>query len=434
MHIEKEFFLGSSSEEYRKQFDRAHQLIQEGEYELARDTFQKLTTIRPDDSGVWINYISILGRLREHKTLKYVLQLCLELFPNDPWYILAWSRTSDAVADWDEAIYRREYMLSIHDVRSDPRLLPLIHEQYLALQLCGRFDDLKKLIDTYEDVLLNAKQESSAIYYGFEILGDYERRSRFCKNFLDSLDIVEPIHDGRNIANMKLIADEAIINYTWLKEKANHIRLLSLGQLCLPFNIFGRWGLNNYVAMHHERTVFDLGITNKDILTDALDKDFSNYLDRDNYFERDDQYGAPQLWNKPLGIYFGHEKGRTLLGENYNRFFIDMNNKVNAFKNATNSNDHCLFVYGIVGECTLDKIANSVLPLLEKNPKNRFLMINLMRENLSFNHSSSRIRLVNIPYPVDYGWNDPLGFASERGFSFESRIISEIKYEMLQML
>ncbi|MBO1359114.1 hypothetical protein J2D73_04795 [Acetobacter sacchari] len=418
--------------DYNDLFSSAEEMLKDGDYEEACEVFHELTKRNPDDSGAWIQYISVLNRLRHYKKVDEVFEKCLSLFPDDSWYILGWSRIPDAVADWAESVRRRERMLGLFDVSKKSELLPLIHEQFLPLKYCGRFDELLSLVNKYEDVLLSAKVDPAQIFYGYEVAGLYSLRAKFCENFSRWVDPNDPVFDQRNIANMRLIADEAVLNHAWVKKYASHMRVLSLGQLCLPYNILGRWGLNRCVGMHNAMTPFDLGITNQDLLADAICTKFGAYLNRDNYYERPDQYGAPQLWNRYLGIYFGHERGRSLLGSNYDLFFEGMQSKIDAFYSAVNEGP-CLFVYAIAGPCSPNKIIDAMVPYL-KDGRSRMLMLNLTREKFSVKLNSQHVRYVDVPYPVDYAWNEPLGFASERGFAFESKVVSEVKHEMLKIL
>lgn len=414
-----------------ERFQEAMLALQDGEYEIACDEFEELAKDYCDDPGIWWQLLSALRRNRRFQDADKYNEKCLELFPGDVGFILEWSRSYDAQANWDIAIARRKQALQLYSPSKNQQFLPLITEQFLPFIELGQFTNLKLLLQDNWDLLKDKKEALPAILYALDALGDYKKIVIYLEYIIDKkIADLSLLIDGINIGNLKIMAQTAIWNNSWLKEKSKNrklIRVLSLGQSCLPFTIINRWGLNIHVGNHNKITPFDLGAFSRNTASNAVVTNLQSYLDPNNYFESRNPFGAPQMHHRPSGVHFGHERGRSIIGEDQSKFHILMESKINNFKEAI-TKEQCLFVFGIVGVCNLEDFVKEIYPAIVKTG-HRLLIINMTREEMDC-PSFSFLHYVHIPMPYDYSWNDIHDYSSDKGIIFETKISIEIKKQI----
>lgn len=421
--------MQSKSKEER--FQEAISALEDGEYDIACDGFEALIKDYSDDAGLWWQLLSALRRNRRYQDADIYNEQCLILFPNDIGFILEWSRSYDSQANWEIAIKRRQEFLKHYSPQQNERFIPLVTEQFLPLIELGRFDELKLLLQKNWDILKDNKEFFSSIVYALDALADYDRTYKYLEYIIDqNISDSSLLIDRIDVYNLKMMAQTAIWNNYWVKEKSKNgkpIRVLSLGQSCLPFTVMNRWGLNIYAGDHNKITPFDLGAFSRNTASAAVVSNLESYLDPNNYFETKNPFGAPQMHHKPSGVHFGHERGRTIIGEDQSKFHALMKHKVNAFKEAIIS-ERCLFVFGIVGNCNLNDFINEIAPAIEKT-NHILLIINMTREKLDYSPLPF-VHFVHIPMPYDYSWNDIHDYSSDKGIVFETKIALEVKKQI----
>lgn len=415
-----------------ERFHKAISAFKDGEYEIACDEFETLARDYSDDAGIWWQLLSVLRKDRRFQDADTYNEKCLELFPGDVGFILEWSRSYDSQANWEIAIDRRQILLQQYSPQEDERFLPLITEQFLPLVELGHFSTLKKILQDNWSILKDKEELLTAILYAFDTLADYAQ----IVEYLDSIIAKKTsdlsfIINGIDISNLKIMAQTAMWNNNWLNEKSKSgkpIRVLSLGQSCLPFTVINRWGLNIYAGNHNKITPFDLGAFSRNTASAAVSSNFESYLQPENYFESKNPFGAPQMHHKPSGVHFGHERGRTIIGEDQSKFHALIKSKVEAFQEAITS-ERCLLVFGIVGACSLEEFIQEISPVIEKT-NHRILVLNMTREKMNFSSLPPFLQYVHIPMPYDYSWNDIYDYSSDKGIIFETKISIEVKKQI----
>lgn len=420
------------SETKEERFHKAILASQDGEYEIACDELEKLATDYPNDAGIWWQLLSALRKNKRFQEADVYNEQCLGFFPEDIGFILEWSRSYDSQANWSISIDRRRTLLETYSPKEDERFLPLIIEQFLPLVELGEFAHLKQILQDNWDLLRNKEELFSSILYALDSIADYKKNVEYLdylisKKLSDSSFLI----DGIDICNLKVMAQTAVWNNSWLNEKSKTgkpIRVLSLGQSCLPFTVINRWGLNIYAGNHSKVTPFDLGAFSRNTASAAISSNFETYLKPENYFEAVNPFGAPQMHHKPSGVHFGHERGRTIIGEDQSKFHALMNFKVNAFQEAIAS-ERCLLVFGIVGAVNLEEFIAEISPSIERT-NHRVLVINMTREVINYTSLPVFLQYVHIPMPYDYSWNNIHDYASDKGIVFETKISLEVKKQI----
>lgn len=421
----------TQSKSKEERFQEAISALQDGEYEIACDGFEDLVKDYHDDAGIWWQLLSVLRRIKRFQDADDYNKKCLELFPMDIGFILEWTRSYDSQANWDIAIERRKQALQIYSPSEDERFIPLITEQFLPLIELGDFSTLRVLLQDNWDLLKDRDELLAPILYALDALADYNQIEQYLEYIINKKSSESAfLIDGIDICNLKIMAQTAIWNNYWVKEKTKNglpIRVLSLGQSCLPFTVMNRWGLNIYAGNLNKITPFDLGAFSRNTASNAVVTNLEAYLNPDNYVELLDPSGAPQMHHRLSGVHFGHERGRSIIGEDQSKFHTLMKLKINNFKEAITS-ECCLFVFGIVGACNLDDFIKEIAPAIEKT-NHRLLVINMTREKINYSPEHF-LHFVHIPMPYDYSWNDMHDYSSNKGIVFETKIAIEVKKQI----
>ncbi|MBS1033363.1 tetratricopeptide repeat protein [Gluconobacter cerinus] len=412
--------------EKAEQFTQAMEYIEDGMYEEACDILANLTRSFPDDRGIWWQYGGILRRARRYDTADEVADTCYRLFPDDPGFVLGWTRCFDARADWDQCIERRREVLKTIDPRQDHRFLPLITECFLPLVETKNFDELKRLVNAYWDTLIEEDSCGAAVYYALESIADFERQIELCEGIMSRHDYDDCIIEGVNYLNLKSLAQSALVNSRNYAKSGTMPMVLSIGQSCLPYTVANRWGLLSYVGDPNV-SVFDLGAFGNNSAVVALKSDFATYLDPTTYFKRSDHVGAPQMHHRPTGVHFGHERGRSIIGDDDKKFHTLIRKKIDTFRSRFEKGN-VLLVYGIVGGVDLPAFVAEIGEYLDRTGATLFI-VNFTRDALDC-PAHSHVRFAHIPFPVDYNWNDIAHFTADRGFAFDHRFVSALICEM----
>lgn len=423
-------YIPVSEEEKSSRFHAAQELMEDGDYEEACDIFENLAKSFPDDRGIWWQYLSALQHARQTEKADECIEWCYKTFPDDLGFTLSWTRTFDARADWDECIRRRNIVLKQHDPRGDLCYLPVITEIFLPLVEKKDFGAIRAFLARYWDVLTRFNQCGAALYFALETVGDFERQLELCNIFLERCDPNDPVLDGINYANLRVIVESALWNRKIVSRPGSKTQILSFGQNCLPYSMTNRWGLLKYIGNPDAITIFDLGAFGKTSAAEALLSDFESFRNPDNYYESQDPAGAPRMMHRPSGVHFGHERGRTLIGADHKAFFSLINKKIDAFQSMW-SKGHCLLVYAITGECDLAEFVPSMEQILEKNAS-RLLILNCNRP-VQECPESDYVTYFHIPFPFDYSWNEINNFTKDIGLAFDTRITAAIKNEIDSM-
>jgi hypothetical protein len=419
-----------SEEDKSSGFRAAMELMEDGDYEEACDIFESLAKSFPDDRGIWWQYLSALQHARLTQKADECTEFCYRAFADDVGFTLGWTRAFDARADWDECIRRRNAVLRQHDPRADLSYLPVVTEIFLPLVEKKEFGAIRAVLARYWDVLTRFDQCGAALYFALETIGDFERQIELCNIFLKRCDPGNPVLDGINYANLRVIAESALWNRKRLSCSGNTTQILSLGQNCLPYSIANRWGLLKYIGDPDAITIFDLGAFGRNSAAEALLSDFESFRNPENYYESQDPAGAPRMMHRPSGVHFGHERGRTLIGADHKNFFSLINKKIDAFQDMWRRSN-CLLVYAIAGECDLPEFVHSMEKILEKNAS-RLLVLNCNRQ-VQECPESRNVTYFHIPFPFDYTWNEITNFTRDEGLAFDIRITAAIKNELDRM-
>lgn len=404
-----------TDEQKALQFSQAMHFVEDGDYEDACDIFSSLLDFFPEDRGMWWQYLSALRRSRNHEKADSVADFCYRSFPDDLGFVLEWTRCLDARAHWNESLRRRKEVLLKHTPHTNKNYLPLVTECFLPLVETKNFEELRRLIDEYWEVFLEDGHCGAAVYYALEALGDYLGQITLCDQLIARSELKQPIINNVNYANLRSMAQSAIWNKKAMTQRAPEVNVLSIGQSCLPYTIANRWGLINYVG-DPDITIFDQGAFGRNSAPDALNSDFNSFLTPENYVQKTDPMGAPQMHHRPTGVHFGHERGLTIIGKDASAFHALIRKKIASFRKHFRKGN-ALLVYGIVGYVDINSFVSEIKNILETTHSQLFIA-NFTKEDMN-TPQHPLITYAHIPFPHDYNWNDITHYTSDRGIAFD---------------
>jgi hypothetical protein len=223
----------------------------------------------------------------------------------------------------------------------------------------------------------------------------------------------------------------ASANRAWVRQRAPHVKILSLGQNCLPWMLPNRWGLRPEDIDMNPISPFDYFPSIDDKLVEALDNDFEPFLRESALRPFVTGTKIPALMNDAMQASFFHETGNWWSENNWARLKSAYRERIAKFKNSVRRG-HVLYVYAVCGAACVEKVVDSYERVLH-DENSRLLIINLLKEPLAVEVNRPHVHAVHIPYPEDYTWTHWEEFTSDRGIAFELEIVGEIIEQIRQL-
>ena len=202
-----------------------------------------------------------------------------------------------------------------------------------------------------------------------------------------------------------------------MKEQKN-IKIIPLGQNCMPRAILTRWGIKKKKIFGEKTYPFDLAVFETREITHSLKTDFEEFLYNLNF--RHDK----KIWVKePDCIEFVHE---TRYKENDKEKLINKYLKrFENFRTIMKSDEPILFVQ-ILGDCSDIENLYSELKRIRENRPFRFIVIDTQDKTAQING----IDILKLPFPsAEYkqNWWKKEFYNSETGKNFEKQIVDFVR-------
>jgi hypothetical protein len=417
---------------YGELFDVAMEAREDGEYAVACDIFRELMLRDPEDRGVICQLMDTLVRAGQVSEADGLIAAAVERFPDDIGFARIWCELPDMVGDWDQSVARRRSVLEAHAGWDKPDFLPFILGQALPLFEWRRWDDARALVDAAWPLILQTGKHPGGVLYALENLGMYGRMQQFCARVLRDMDRGELVQEHLNLSNYQYIAETAEENSAWMKQAADGVRVLSVGQNCLPYTVSLRWGLTTAAEGDDPLTPFALGAFGQDTSAAVLADDFAPLLDRSAFYEAVDPASrAPIMCHRPSGAPFFHDRGRASIGPDQELFHRRLAQQIGNFRQACESRG-VVFVYALVGAGTIDPLIESLERFLARGNA-RLLVLNHTRQAVPF-QAHPCVTCEELVFLDEYSWNIASDFTSDRGMAFELRVMRAIKAEIKRCL
>ena len=341
--------------------------------------------------------------------------------------LYAWN--ARLIFDWQEAIFRFAGLRE----KFDPKVhlssaQTVLHEFACHREMCDEAGARNLLADQFDNLLSHAASlyPSRDELVDFADLVPHQRVSEF----LDWLGKESPGSQNEEYATR---VSEGIKNRRWIESNCPDVRIVSLGQNCLPWIVPNRWGLRPGAVTLSPFGPFDLlGMAN-DVVAECLETNFSLLLEPGNLSSILHPGKIPTLLARSGNVSFFHERGPWWARNDWERVHTEYRRRIANFRAGVRSQKR-LYIYCICSNVNINRIINGYFTHLDHH-NSRMLIINVLKENFDINLTCrEKIKYAHIPYPENYNWIAAAEFDSERGSLFEKQIASSIKNELMKFL
>jgi hypothetical protein len=228
---------------------------------------------------------------------------------------------------------------------------------------------------------------------------------------------VEPLRERCDIAAVNLAAIEQ-----------TGIKLISIGQNCLPYQLAGRWGLIAPRAEAAALTPFDLGGFGNDSVADAIATDFAAFERRENFDVTKAWGGGKMFIHRPSGVGFFHERGTYWVTPDRARFHTRLALMLTNWQLAKRAAKK-LYVFCYCGAGDLELLVRTAAENL-LGPSAHLLVIDVLQQRHEC-PADPFVTYRHLPYPRDYDWTSVYQQCSAAGLQFERSVIEAIGWAMV---
>jgi hypothetical protein len=352
----------------------------------------------------------------------------MERFPGPSAFHQLWSHIPTITAEWGAALHRQDLLLERYPVAGKIDLmLPIAFANAVALSTCYRFSEGKDVIEACWPYLLESCYAPAKVLPELLNQAMYGKALALCERIVAKNG--SAVVDEVDLGNIRKTIEQAIRNSEWVNASARDVKLLSLGQRCLPYRLSNRYGLNRLAGSSENMTCFDEAGSHGDATAQMLRCDFAEMADRSQFEERMRPLDIPMPRHKS-GINFYHDQGRYLIGADGEVFHAALQQRIESFRRLSKDGPR-LFVYSLVVPANIDLLIASLASRFVENNV-RLLILNL-REEPAHYLPHDCVTYLHIPFPPDYDWNWIGHYSSDRGYAFESRIAEAIGEEMARL-
>lgn len=399
----------------------AVELREDGEYEDSVEILKKLSNKFPYALDVAEEYIKSLRRKGNYLESNSEISRILSHFPNESVIYSQWAALPTQINDYSEVISRARILRDKFCKNANSPEWTSLTVEFDALYESGQWRELSKSIHSNEEIILNNPHVLPAGLVSAGKLFNLSYMRHIIKAASPEAWKFLPPNAKKNISFQ---TDIAFDNRLFIEKSG--LKIVSIGQNCLPYQMLGRWGLLGLEASSNDLTPFDLGGFTGDNAAQAIVSDFSEFEDINNFVITPAWGGGEMFTHRPTGVGFFHERGPYWLN-NVDLFKERLHNSITNWRNLKRKSN-ILFVYSLCGQGNIENIWNALSYSIKEN-SNHILVIDVREKNIEVPHYD-HLSYKHIPYPKNYDWTGFDHQVSDRGVAFEQNIVSTVCHEI----
>jgi len=400
----------------------------DGEDELYSSIIKKLIYLKPDNQDYYHRLIHAKIKEYKYEDAENISIEAFNKFNESPRFLFDYAFIADLTANWKESIARREHIIESFPIEKFPESTKAIVEMIFALCETGKRRAAKNLIEQkWTDILRNCPHMYTMIGHLEELnlpekLIEFTIRAK--EVYRDNVD------QQFSYENVLALAQRSIENRNFISTLPKDLRVISIGQNCLPYSFAARWGFNQFAGNDVDLTIFDFGGFPNETVGEAIKSNFSKIRDKKN-LEILIKPGNEQIAKvRDTQILFVHEKGPYFIKDDLEPLHSFLIEKIDNFQRLIQS-EYVLLIFCIPGSGNLEILLNDLQALLSR-PRCRLLILNVTKNEI-FCPVHPNVSYVHIPYPDNYLWNVTHHFSSNRGYEFEGTIANTVSEELKKL-
>jgi hypothetical protein len=414
--------LEISSDDFRRKIVEA---VEEGAYSEAARFWAELCRQEPNNEGHRVEELGALIHAKAWREAEDRAALAVADFPKSIFVRLAQAHVAYRSSDWGLAVKLYERIRREFDPGRFQESLATVLVQLHCYEMMSAYEEARALAVAFWPML---RKSSFKFQHESLLLGTLLDR-KYRKQHFTWISRAAPESLRQNFRKRAALANR---NSAWLRQCARGVRILSLGQNCLPWMLPNRWGLRPDDVDMKPLGPFDYFATVGDKAAEALESDFEPFLRESALKPFVTGANIPALMNEAMHASFFHEEGNWWSQNDWERLKSVYRRRIADFKTHVRRG-RVLYFYAICGAASVERIVDAYHRFLhDKN--SRLLIVNLLKEPVSAPNDSPYVRLVHIPYPEDYTWTLWEEFTSDRGIAFEFEIVGEIMKQVRELM
>jgi hypothetical protein len=402
---------------------QANDAVDDGRHQDAARLWSCARRFAPADLSLLIGEVTALLKAADISGADAVAHAAMEENNTSPSFALEWCRAAYKRFDWEEALIRHRIVRGFF-----PNDLVFLadsfrEEAHCLLEMADFPAGQRVLDDAWPTIMAASHFQAWNLFDVLHNLGDQGKE-------IEAVDKVaafsanDSVVDGEFLASVSERARRAQENIRWLAATSPDVRVISVGQNCLPFQLPVRWGLAPRPE-HNTLMPFDLGAHIANTAADIIDADFADYVDDDVLDLRLDAQGFKFAFQKKFHIGFFHERGSSWLGQGIGRLQESYRRRIENFRRLS-AQPPTVFFFCLCGAGSIDMIVDALKDHLA-HPNVSMLVVNVMQEAVAPPPAHDRILYRHIPYPRDYSWSWVKDINSQRGLAFEGSVADALK-------
>jgi capsular polysaccharide biosynthesis protein len=413
------------TENFRARLAQAIDLREDGEPEESAEMFAALFADGGGDADAVLEYAKTLRKLDRMEDADRLLASALESGPETFELRRAWAELPRHEVNFEATIARGRILRDKFPPESNPGAWESLSVEMDCCYEMGNWDRLEDMIHEHwarftrhPEIFPDAIAALNKLFRAGGIVRLADEAAPAAWRSLPP--------DARG--NLLKRSEIAALNLAAIEQTG--IKLISIGQNCLPYQLAGRWGLVAARAEPGLLTPFDLGGFINDSVADAIATDFAAFENRDNFEVTRAWGGGKMFLHRPSGVGFFHERGSYWVTPDRARFFLRLASMIANWQLAKTA-ARKLFVFCYCGAGNLERLVHTASEKL-LGPDAHLLVIDVLQQPHTC-PAGPFITYRHLPYPRDYDWTSVYQQCSAAGLHFELGVIEAIGWAMMKL-
>ncbi len=414
------------ADQYQTLLDAARDARDDGDRQGYADRLEAMLALFPGSREIALEYAQALISLKNFVAADTHLLRVLRAEPSNHAARELWATLPFQQCDWNTLIERGQvFRRDLPEAQKELAQKSLIFS-LVGLWESGRWDEMAGFI---RDNQAAFSTDPDLFGTGVQMLGLISRNTEIEALLRSAGPLAWTRLPAQSPANVRQRVTAAALNRELVRQSG--VRVISIGQNCLPYQLAGRWGLAADAADAGGMTPFDLGAFSGNNAAEAIRTDFAAFQDYGQFLRVPNWGGGTMLRHAGAGVHFHHERGPFWLDDDGARFFERWERMLRNWRDFS-SQGRRLFVFCLCGEGDLEQlVAMADQHLL--GPNARMLVVNVLKEHRP-GPAHKRVSYLHAPYPNDYFWVELPNHSSEHGFAFEKGIVAAIKTNIMELV
>ena len=413
-------------DDYLHRLEEAIESREDGDVEESVSLFQDALRIRPGDVKGTLEYTNTLKRLRRFDEADEVYVAAMKLHPDSVDLCNAWAHVPLLTCDHEETVRRAKVLRGAFPPVEHDLVWNNLDPQFRALVEMQRWHEARDLVlEQLDNTAEHATAFRICLWHATDLGFIEEQKMMIAAARPKAWSQLSPEAQE----NVRLRIEMSELNSQLCAE--TQLRVISIGQNCLPYMVCGRWGLIPDREKAERMTPFDRGAYQKKNAAAVIESDFAGILDRQVYKEIRSWEQNRMYEHAPTGVYFYHERGAYWFENEGERFFPLLSRQIANWQEVSRQGRR-LFVFCLCGEGDLANLVE-VMDRLLLGPDAHLLVLDVLQKPHAC-PTHQHVTYLHVPYPEHFVWDNFFHQTTAAGVGFEASVSIAVMDRMISFL